>query len=55
MPEMHRYTAVVTATYEVEVDASDPLMVPAQALMRIRSVNPTDATVKQIRLVEETP
>lgn len=44
-----RYTAVVTATYEVEVLADDPLSVPALAMARIRTINPTDASVTQIR------
>lgn len=44
-----RYTAVVTAVYEVEVPADDPLSVPALAMARIRTINPTDASVTQIR------
>lgn len=48
---MTKFRAVVTATYEVEVEAGSTLWVPGRAVAQMRDVLPTDVRVSHIEPV----
>lgn len=48
---MTTFRAVVTATYEVEVEAESTLWVPERAVAQMRDVLPTDVRVSHVERV----
>lgn len=48
---MTRFRAVVTATYEVEVEAENSLWVPERAVVAMRTTLPTDLSISRIQAI----
>lgn len=51
---MSRFRAVVTMTYEVEVEAASTLWVPEHAVARARDTLPTEVRVSHVEEIPKT-